>query len=384
MGAAPKSHTTHQGARVATSPRFHTTHQDTRVATLPRLHTTHQGACAAIFWPQEKLEKDTWADSCNQELVKTLVGEDMFVHYVPVPKNVNRRNGQQLQCIACMQEDNDQEDREFIQLSCQSCTQDTTHTYCLDCMLLHMNTHRNMTCPNTPTCNRLLPYELVKRTVEGGAFDIIWRQQEALLRDATHVGQVTNSSVVQCIDKALVFGELAPQLYLSGLINKLKDRNPSMKVVTCYQPNCPFQALVRQDHGPVRCYFHPKSQKICTRCSRRWTTGHQCSEDAMHQSAAQLRATKSFPCPHCATLTHRYDGCMHMTCPQCSWHWCWYCVFHFYNVEEHSDKTKAYETSYAFSKEHKDHFHAGAFYNTIDYKKYCHLGTNCPCQGPGF
>ncbi|XP_064618311.1 LOW QUALITY PROTEIN: E3 ubiquitin-protein ligase parkin-like [Liolophura sinensis] len=36
------------------------------------------------------------------------------------------------------------------------------------------------------------------------------------------------------------------------------------------------------------------------------------------------RTTK--PCPKCKTKTEHSGGCMHMTCPQCKFQWCWICA----------------------------------------------------------
>eukprot|EP00058_Branchiostoma_floridae_P010859 XP_002596347.1 hypothetical protein BRAFLDRAFT_58355 [Branchiostoma floridae] len=35
------------------------------------------------------------------------------------------------------------------------------------------------------------------------------------------------------------------------------------------------------------------------------------------------RTTKA--CPGCKVRTEKNDGCMHMTCPRCGFHWCWLC-----------------------------------------------------------
>ncbi len=240
----------------------------------------------------------------------------------------------------------------------------------------HMRNADDLSCPNAATCNRLLPYELVEKGIEK-VFESAWDE----VLESGHTSLFLRER--HAIEDAIESGDRVRRLYLNRGIDLLHDHDPSLKVVTCPEDECPFQALVQATHASVPCYFHPQTH-ICVQCTRQWSSDHQCPDEDAFNSPEQCREVRSFPCPQCATPTQRDHGCMHMTCSRCNHHWCWYCVFHFYGLPEHQEKTQAYANYTDYTAQHGRTWHGGDF--GLDrvlggsYTRHCNLGVGCPCR----
>lgn len=326
-----------------------------------------------FFWPSERLESSAWIDSCNEQLTALLVRGNMLVNHIPISENTTDR--QSVSCAVCDEQDDDQGTNEFIRLSCQSCRPNPL-TYCSDCFFDHMRTADGLSCPNVATCNQLLPYELVNKGIEK-AFESEW--ESALESGHTSLSPRERRRTIEAVIES---GNRVRRRYLNRGMDLLHDHDPSLKVVTCPEDGCPFQALVQEAHASVPCYFHPQTH-ICVQCTRQWSSDHQCPDEDALNTPEQCREVRSFPCPQCETPIQRNGSCMHMTCPRCNHHWCWYCVFHFYGLPEHQEKTQAYANYGDYAEQHRRVWHDGVFLGD-SYTRHCNLGDGCPCRTRDF
>ena len=98
-----------------------------------------------------------------------------------------------------------------------------------------------------------------------------------------------------------------------------------------------FQPTYEQQLPPV--------SQLLMREAQAWTALLNQSPDAL----AIMQLTR--PCPKCGVRTQRSQGCMHITCTQCSSEWCWQCgqtgkkgeVHHAHECNRKPDPTWAFE-----------------------------------------
>jgi hypothetical protein len=319
-----------------------------------------------VFWPasQVPLEESAWVDSCTTNIIEEL-GEDKFV--------IGVENNPSATCVVCS------ENRVCIRSIC-SCTINNGAgvMVCHDCFFPNLAIS-DLSCPNSEQCEKLLPHEIIIRAKEGGVFESVAKTIE----EGPRLSAVEEN---QRIDRALLFASEGPKRYLTKLVEALNTNEDAFSIVACSEKNCPFQALAEKNCVSVPCYFHKKCL-MCVQCAGKWETHHQCVENRIFKNIAERREAKSMPCPNlaCKVETQRDGGCMHMTCSQCQHHWCWYCVFHFYELGEHENKTQAYSTEAEYKRSHCQPFHYGAvFLSSNVYSQYCNLGEGCACRTPNF
>jgi hypothetical protein len=319
------------------------------------------------FWPGPILGKDGWTDSCIQNIAKDLRGD----------KFVDIRLRESSQCIVC-----GVQSKKCIETRC-TCKGEGLR-YCTSCFFSQMATS-DLLCINTSGCKKLLPYGIVKQGAEGEILEGVL----ADIREHQASREVDNLTVNNEVDRALQLSDSTRKRYLGKLLEALREKDAhtenSFNIVSCSEKDCPFQALVERGHAPIRCYFHPE-KRICVRCSKNWVLGHQCDRDKAFSSIEERREAAVFPCPKCKVPTERNGGCMHMTCSKCRYHWCWYCVYHFYGSESGSDKekTEAYPNLREYNENHGVRWHMSSFIESGRYLEYCNLGPNCACKRVGF
>ncbi|KAF2122643.1 hypothetical protein BDV96DRAFT_481623, partial [Lophiotrema nucula] len=78
-------------------------------------------------------------------------------------------------------------------------------------------------------------------------------------------------------------------------------------------------------HGPDSARCQQCREDTCRHCRTRAHTGRGCTAD---QATEQVRALATVlgwkPCPRCATMVERRDGCLHMSC-RCGTEFCYRC-----------------------------------------------------------
>ena len=64
---------------------------------------------------------------------------------------------------------------------------------------------------------------------------------------------------------------------------------------------------------------------FCFYCYDRWSKAHLCN-DLLDHEFDKLTGRKGYKfCPNCKRRVEKNGGCPEMSCPMCSYRWCWYC-----------------------------------------------------------
>jgi hypothetical protein len=94
-------------------------------------------------------------------------------------------------------------------------------------------------------------------------------------------------------------------------IPNLKEQEKKLNIIkNCGETNC--KGFIMSDWKCGIC-----SIKICEKChvTRESDEIHECKEDDIKTAELIMKSTK--PCPTCATLIHKINGCNQMWCPSC-------------------------------------------------------------------
>ena len=113
------------------------------------------------------------------------------------------------------------------------------------------------------------------------------------------------------------------------LINKYKKfklRNNlynEENIKFCPIKDCDSYARKEGDNKYVTCL---EGHKFCFECSNPWHGKKKCQEiiDKKFDKWKKKKLIKR--CPKCKFWTEKNSGCNHMTCPECKFEWCWFCV----------------------------------------------------------
>lgn len=321
------------------------------------------------FWPRgTRLSSTEWTNHCTQFLSSREVNDNLFV--------TRAEESSRDTCAVCLDDD-----RPGLNLACGCNSTLPTMFYCYSCLSDNV-ANGSTDCRNTNECNKLLPYPIILRASTKRFGDAIEERGVELADDD--------------VDRAIQASREVFNRYLSQLVARVSVLSGSnFKIVSCTRENCVFQALVERDRAlPVPCYFHIDNH-ICVRCSGNYSymTDHRCRLNEVFKNAEERREVHSIRCPNpdCGVETQRNAGCMHMTCPQCHHHWCWYCAWHFFDAPEgeHGDKRASYATEDLYRNGHLQRFHDGQlifFANdnfrtgSHPYLRHCNKDSGCPCK----
>ena len=118
----------------------------------------------------------------------------------------------------------------------------------------------------------------------------------------------------------------------------LFDRAIAMHAGThypCIKSDC--YCIFPKEYDYVDCFTCPVcSTKQCPKCQSSWEPhdGMTCGQYMLKNSLTRLtdplmieglREGRMQPCPTCAAIVEKPDGCNRMTCTQCAKSWCWAC-----------------------------------------------------------
>jgi len=122
--------------------------------------------------------------------------------------------------------------------------------------------------------------------------------------------------------------------------NKIKEEilnNPKEKF--CPFPNCNSYAIKENDNENVQC---GNGHFFCFKCLQKPHELEECIikfDDEMKEYIGKKFIKK---CPNCNTWTEKINGCNHITCKECNYHWCFICSKEY--TSDHYIKSKCEET----------------------------------------
>lgn len=114
----------------------------------------------------------------------------------------------------------------------------------------------------------------------------------------------------------------------------------------CPTPHCPWVLCLGPllDRLPVGCRCGGGTW--CSRCGREWHAPVSCADvERWEEKCASESETGSWlavhtkPCPRCRTRIEKNQGCNHMRCTQCGYHFCWVCME---SWDDHGPETGGY------------------------------------------
>lgn len=127
--------------------------------------------------------------------------------------------------------------------------------------------------------------------------------------------------------------------YQRFLLDDFVDKSPT--IIFCPSPDCPTatevddKMLSRSGRLPQKDVVCSCNNLICLRCE---ALGHEplgCEifeewEENLDKKKDQLSGfwmkSHTKGCPKCSIKIEKNQGCMHMTCPNCKWDFCWMCL----------------------------------------------------------
>eukprot|EP00457_Paulinella_chromatophora_P001706 gb/GEZN01001708.1/.p1 GENE.gb/GEZN01001708.1/~~gb/GEZN01001708.1/.p1 ORF type:complete len:758 (+),score=103.96 gb/GEZN01001708.1/:297-2570(+) len=137
---------------------------------------------------------------------------------------------------------------------------------------------------------------------------------------------------IRVVEKKEVRARLKPETfekYQKFHYDSLMATNPNAR--WCQTPDCEMVMIGVKIRPKLTC---PKCHKsVCFNCNLPWHLG-SCAMAAkgMLGVAAEEATFAAYqlvsnikPCPKCRAPTEKIEGCNHMTCPRCSYEWCWMC-----------------------------------------------------------
>ena len=107
---------------------------------------------------------------------------------------------------------------------------------------------------------------------------------------------------------------------------KFKKRRQLMldpNIQLCPHPNCESYASKMENNNYVTCL---EGHKFCFNCLKDWHGKEKCNVE-MDPKFENWKNSKNVKrCPNCKYFIEKNEGCNHMTCINCKYEWCWYCL----------------------------------------------------------
>ena len=110
---------------------------------------------------------------------------------------------------------------------------------------------------------------------------------------------------------------------------KHNDPEFPLRTIQCYRPNCQhyniYKKGVNQQGNLLKC-TNCRISEFCKLCEKPYHGNTPCDITVDEQTEIWINDnTKACPNPKCKKRIQKNEGCNHMTCKQCSTHFCWLC-----------------------------------------------------------
>ena len=127
-------------------------------------------------------------------------------------------------------------------------------------------------------------------------------------------------------DDNFIISHLAGDENLINKYKKFKLRNQlysDENIKFCPIKDCDSYAKKEGDNKYVTCL---EGHKFCFQCSKPWHGNKKCQDEIDKDFKKWKRNKLIKRCPKCKFWTEKNMGCNHMTCPECKYEWCWFCM----------------------------------------------------------
>ena len=91
----------------------------------------------------------------------------------------------------------------------------------------------------------------------------------------------------------------------------------------CPFPDCESYAK-KEDNKFVKCIHN--GHKFCFNCLKDWHNNEECKIDTDKSFEKWKDSYKVKRCPNCKYFIEKSEGCNHMTCSNCKYEFCWFCM----------------------------------------------------------
>ena len=107
---------------------------------------------------------------------------------------------------------------------------------------------------------------------------------------------------------------------------KLRQRKQLMldpNIQLCPFPDCESYAK-KENNKYVSCIHN--GHKFCFNCLKDWHNNEECKIDTDKSFEKWKDSYKVKRCPNCKYFIEKSEGCNHMTCSNCKYEFCWFCM----------------------------------------------------------
>lgn len=103
--------------------------------------------------------------------------------------------------------------------------------------------------------------------------------------------------------------------------DKLLEADPYFR--WCPRPDCTGYDTIVELGEKLKC--NVCGMLFCAYCHEQWHEGQECPEGKDKLLEKWIKENNGKFCPTCKMRIEKNEGCMHMTCTNCGYEWCWRC-----------------------------------------------------------
>ena len=135
-----------------------------------------------------------------------------------------------------------------------------------------------------------------------------------------------NHECKQILDEKFIRGIIGSEQELlkkyEKFLNTKKLLDSDKKIKFCPYPDCDGYAEKKMFKKYVKCNYGHEFCFVCGQKPHGWKSCSAMIDKGFEEWKGHTLVKR---CPYCQFWTEKQDGCNHMTCPQCSFQWCWVC-----------------------------------------------------------